>query len=61
MVELFKIGTGSGDEGELVNVLYLDFQQAPDKVLHQSFLQKVNSHDVGADILEIGSRTGNRK
>ena len=39
------------DEGSPVDVIYLDFQKAFDKVPHQRLILKVNSHGMGNSII----------
>ena len=39
------------DKGELLDVLYLDFQKAFDKELHQKLLWQVKAHGVMGNIL----------
>ena len=40
------------DEGSPVDVIYLDFQKAFDKVPHQRLILKLKSHDVGNSTVE---------
>ena len=37
-------------DGSAVEVVYLDFQKAFDKVLHQRLLLKLKAHGIGNDI-----------
>ena len=39
------------DDGSPVNIFYLDFQKAFDKVLHQRFLLKLKAHGIGNDVI----------
>ena len=38
------------DDGSAVDVIYLDFQNAFDKVPHQRLIRKLKSHDMGNSI-----------
>ena len=50
------------DSGYPVDVIYLDFQKAFDKVSHQRLLMKLAAHGLGGDILQwIGNWLSNRK
>ena len=50
------------DSGYPVDVIYLDFQKAFDKVPHQRLLMKLAAHGLGGDILQwIGNWLSNRK
>ena len=40
------------DEGSPVDIIYLDFQKAFDKVLHQRLLLKLKAHVIGNDIID---------
>ena len=40
------------DDGSLVNVVYLDFQKAFDKVPHQRLLLKLKAHGIGNDVIK---------
>ena len=40
------------DEGSPVNIIYLDFQEAFDKVPHQRLLLKLNTHGIGDGIID---------
>lgn len=39
------------DERELVDIIYLDFQKAFDKVSHKRLLRKLSSHGVRGEVL----------
>ena len=43
--------TKSVDDGSPVNVVYLDFQKAFDKVPHQRLLLKQKAHGIGNDVI----------
>ncbi|CAM5136177.1 unnamed protein product [Eretmochelys imbricata] len=50
------------DKGDSVNILYLDFQKAFDKVPHQRLLSKVSSHGIRGKVLSwTGSWLKDRK
>jgi len=50
------------DSGYPVDVIYLDFQKAFDKVQYQRLLMKLAAHGLGGDILQwIGNWLSNRK
>ena len=40
------------DEGSLVDIIYLDFQKAFDKVPHQRLLLKLKAHGIGDGIID---------
>ena len=40
------------DEGSPVDIIYLDFQKAFDKVPHQRLLLKLKAHDIGDGIID---------
>ena len=40
------------DEGSKVDIIYLDFQKAFDKVLHQRLLLKLKAHGIGDGIID---------
>ena len=40
------------DEGSPVDIIYLDFQKAFDKVLHQRLLLKLKAHGIGDGIMD---------
>ena len=46
MLCLFEEITKSIDEGSPVDIIYLDFQKAFDKVPHQGFLFKLKAHGI---------------
>ena len=39
------------DDGSPVDVVYLDFQKAFDKVPHQRLILKLKAHDIGNDVI----------
>ena len=39
------------DDGSPVDVVYLDFQKAFDKVPHQRLIHKLKAHDIGNDVI----------
>ena len=39
------------DDGSSVDVVYLDFQKAFDKVPHQRLLLKLKAHGIGNDVI----------
>ena len=41
------------DEGSPVDVVYLDFQKAFDKVPHQRLLLKLKAHGIGNDVISL--------
>ena len=41
------------DSGFPVDVIYLDFQKAFDKVLHFRFVSKLEAHDITANVLVV--------
>ena len=43
--------TKSVDDGSTVDVVYLDFQKAFDKVPHQRLLLKLKVHGIGNDVI----------
>ena len=51
LLEFFENITYRVDKGEPVDVVYLDFQKAFDKVPHQRLLLKVKNHGIGGNIL----------
>ena len=55
IVPLFK-------KGSPVNVAYLNFQKALDKVLHQTLLLKLKAHGIGNDVINwIKKRLAGRR
>ena len=40
------------DDGSPVDVIYLDFQNAFDKVPHQTLLLKLKAHGIGNDVIK---------
>ena len=51
LVEFFENITCAVDNGEPVDMVYLDFQTAFDKVPHQRLLHKIKVHDVTGNVL----------
>ena len=50
------------DEGSPVDVIYLDFQKAFDKVPHQRLILKIKSHGMGNSIINwIGQWLNDRR
>ena len=47
----FKEITKWVDEGSSVDVVYLDFQKAFDKVPHQRLILKLKAHGIGNDVI----------
>jgi len=50
LLEYFQNATNILDSGESVDVVYLDFQKAFDKVLHERLLSKLRAHEVGGSV-----------
>ena len=48
---LFKEITKWVDDGSPVDVFYLDFQKAFDKVSHHRLLLKLKAHGIGNDVI----------
>ena len=48
----FKEITKWIDEGSPVDIIYLDFQNAFDKVAHQTLLHKLKAHGIGDGIID---------
>ena len=44
------------DDGSLVDVIYLDFQKAFDKVPHEILLIKLKSQGMGVNIVKLANR-----
>ena len=51
LVEFFENITCAVDNGEPVDVVYLDFQKAFDKVPHQRLLHQIKVHSVTGNVL----------
>ncbi len=51
LLEFFEDVTGKIDKGEPVDVVYLDFQKAFDKVPHKRLACKVKAHGIGGKVL----------
>jgi len=51
LLEFMEIVLRHIDEGWPVDVIFLDFQKAFDKVLHMRLLEKIKAHGVGGKIL----------
>ena len=52
LVCFFKEITKWVDDGSPVDVVYLDFQKAFDKVPHQRLILKLKAHGIGNDVLD---------
>ena len=50
-MEFFEDVTSKMDEGEPVDVVYLDFQKAFDKVPHGRLVTKIRAHGIGGRVL----------
>ena len=62
LVEFFEDVTSSVDRGEPVDVVYLDFQKAFDKVPHKRLVYKLKAHGIGGSVLMwIENWQANRK
>jgi len=62
LLEFFEDATSELDEGKSVDVLYLDFSKAFDKVPHVRLLRKLEAHGVGGQTLQwIRSWLKNRR
>jgi len=48
--EFFEKVTNQVDEGKAVDVVYMDFSKAFDKVPHGSLLQKMRRHGIEGDL-----------
>ena len=51
LIEFFEDVTSRVDKGEPVDVLYLDFQKAFDKVPHKRLAYKLKAHGIGGSVL----------
>ena len=51
LLEFFEDVTSRVDRGEPVDVVYLDFQEAFDKVSHNRLLCKVKAHGIAGNVL----------
>jgi len=51
LLEFLEFVREAVDRGELVNVIYLDFQKAFDKVPHVRLLEKIRAHGIMGKIL----------
>ena len=51
LIEFFEDVTSRMDKGEPVDVLYLDFQKAFDKVPHKRLAYKLKAHGIGGSVL----------
>ena len=62
LVEFFEDVTSSVDRGEPVDVVYLDFQKAFDKVPHKRLVYKLKAYGIGGSVLMwIENWLANRK
>ena len=62
LLEFFEFVTKSVDEGLPVDVIYLDFSKAFDKVLHKRLISKLKAHNVDGKLLNwIQNWLSNRK
>ena len=52
LLEFFDDVTGLLDKGEPVDIIYLDFQKAFDKVPHQRLCRKLESHGISGNVLK---------
>ena len=52
------IGTYDTDNNKAVDLVYLDFQKALDKVPHEKLLLKVTAHGIPSGMLPDASETG---
>ena len=50
MIEFFEEVTKMIDEGRAVDVVYMDFSKAFDKVPHGRLMQKVKSHEIRGEL-----------
>jgi len=51
LLEFYEDVLQHDDEGRPVDVIFLDFQKAFDKVLHMRLLEKIKAHGIGGKIL----------
>ena len=51
LLEFFEDVTSRMDKGEPVDVVYLDFQKAFDKVPHKRLVCKIRAHGIGGRVL----------
>ena len=51
LLEFLEFVAEAVDRGELVDVIYLDFQKAFDKVPHARLLEKIKAHGITGNIL----------
>jgi len=63
LLALFDRVTGVVDEGDGIDVIYLDFAKAFDKVPHQRLISKLISHGVDGELKELirGWLTGRKQ
>ena len=52
LLEFMEIVTEAIDQGDAVDLVYLDFSKAFDKVSHQKLILKLNSHGIGGYVLK---------
>ena len=60
LIEFFEEVTKAIDEGRAVDVVYMNFSKAIDKVPHGRLVQKVKSHGISGE-LASGYKTGSAK
>ena len=58
LLEFLEFVSSYVDQGHPVDVIYLDFQKAFDKVPHRRLMLKINSLGIVGDVYIIGSKTG---
>ena len=51
LLEFLKTITDLVDRGLPINIVYLDFQKAFDKVLHKCSISKIEAHGIGGKII----------
>ena len=51
LLEFFEVVTSRVDRGEPVDIVYLDFQKAFDKVPHKRLVSKIKVHGIGGNVL----------